>query len=87
MCSVAVINVHDRDDFINKVIKSLPPKAYMAVTDEATYVWLAPKVTSRHRHYYKLDLVDEEDWKEVRKALVDAGIEIVRGHLSFPPGV
>jgi len=81
---MAVINIHYKDDFL-KIIRDVPPKAYRAVTDEMSYVWLTPKVTSRHRHYYKLDLEDPNEWEEIKKVLSEVGIEIIRGHVSFPP--
>lgn len=82
---MAVINVTEKEDFIRVIREDIPPKAYKAVTDELTYVWLVPKVTSRHRHYYRLDLKDEGEWEEIKKELIKAGIGIIRGHVSFPP--
>ena len=82
---MAVINVIDKEDLL-KIIKRLPGKAYMAVTDELTSVWLAPMVTSTHRHYFKYDLSSEEEWREIRKELEKAGITIIVGNLSFPRG-
>ena len=80
---MAVINVLSKEDLF-KILKRLPGKAYMAVTDELTSVWLAPIVTSTHRHYFQLTFKDEEEWKEIRKELEKAGIMIVTGNLSFP---
>lgn len=80
---MAVINVFSKDDFI-KFTDILPPKAYVAVTDEATYVWLVPIVTSNHRHYVRLDIRDESTWREIKARLESKGFRIVHGHISFP---
>ena len=80
---MAVINVMSKRDLLS-IINMIPGKAYAAVTDELTYVWLTPLVTSNHRHYFRYDIRDESEWKEISKALEDAGIMIVRGSLSFP---
>jgi len=81
---MAVINVISRRDLLS-IIQRIPGKAYTAVTDELTYVWLAPLVTSNHRHYFKYDMKDG-DWEVISKALQEAGVMIVHGNLSFPRG-
>ena len=80
---MAVISVFSKEDFL-KFVERLPPRAYTAVTDEMTYVWLVPVVTSNHRHYIRLDLKEDGTWKEIRIALEDKGIPIIKGHVSFP---
>jgi len=80
---MAVINVFSKDDF-ERLLKLLPARAYVAVTDEVSYVWLVPTVTSAHRHYVRLDIRDEETWKEIKAKLEAHGFKIIRGHVSFP---
>jgi len=80
---MAVINVFSKDDFL-RFADVLPARAYTVVTDEATYVWLVPVVTSNHRHYVRLDIEDEAVWDEVKRKLRERGFTIIRGHVSFP---
>ena len=80
---MAVINVFSKEDFL-EFVNALPPKAYVAVTDEVSYVWLVPIVTSNHRHYVRPEIKDESSWKEIRAKLESKGFRIVHSHVSFP---
>ncbi len=80
---MAVINVFSKEDFL-EFAGILPPKAYVVVTDEVSYVWLVPVVTSNHRHYVRLELKDDTTWREVKAKLESRGFKILHGHVSFP---
>jgi len=80
---MAVINVFSKGDFL-KILEKIPPKAYIVVTDTETYVWLVPTVTSHHRHYVRLDIKGNEEWKEIQKRVEERDILIIKGHVHFP---
>ena len=56
-------------------------RAYICVTDNVAQLWLVPKVTSRHRHYYYLEATE----KEIEKALNEVkkyNIPIINGSVG-----
>jgi len=78
MCIITPFSIND---FL-ELVERLPSKAYIVVTDEMSYVWLVPTVTTRHRHYVKLE-IREDDWKKLKPILESKGFKIVRGNVSL----
>jgi len=79
---MAIITIAVKEDF-EKIVKSIPRHAYMAVTDKATYIWLVPKVTSRHRHYYVYSTRIEKEIDELLTMIKTLGITIIEGSVTF----
>ena len=73
------------DDFKEAVIANCNPATHMAVTDNATYVYLVPIVTSQHRHYIILLDVDEETVQKALEWLRRQGFKIIRGRVELQP--
>jgi len=77
---MAVIRVNSIED-LKKVLVDVIygiRRAYICVTDEVAQLWLVPKVTSRHRHYYYLEST-EEDIKNAIREVEKYSIPIIRG--------
>jgi len=80
---VAVIRLNSLEDLkkILQVVIYGSRRAYICVTDEVAQVWLVPKVTSRHRHYYYLETTEKEV-KEALKEIAKYDIPIIHGSVG-----
>jgi len=66
---MARIVVTSLEEFLKAMRALANPRTHVLVTDGYATVELVPRTTSRHRHYIKF-LVDEEE--EISKILVEA---------------
>ena len=78
-----MIRLNSLDDLrkILQVVIYGSRRAYICVTDEVAQVWLVPKVTSRHRHYYYLETTEKEV-KEALKEISKYDIPVIRGSVG-----
>jgi len=81
---MAIIRVNSIED-LKKVLTEViygSRRAYICVTDEVAQLWLVPKVTSRHRHYYYLEST-EEDVKKAVEEVKKYNIPIIHGTVGI----
>ena len=73
------------EDFKKTVLKNCNPATHMVYTDEATYIYVIPVVTSQHRHYIVLVDVDEVTIQKAIEWLRKQGFEVARGRVELQP--
>ena len=73
------------EDFREAVVANCNPTTHMIVTDNATYIYVVPIVTSQHRHYIILQDVDEETIQKALEWLRKQGFRIIRGRVELQP--
>ena len=81
---MAIIKVQELSDFeniINLIVQSRTK--YLAVTDECSYLVLVPVVTSRHRHVYIFEGIEDQVSKLLSKVKTYQNFTVVKGQVCF----
>ena len=82
---MAVIKTSSKNDFIVAAQYNTNPGTHIMVTDEATFAWLVPIVTSQHRHYIYFE-GNEEDVQALVAWARENKYKVVRGKVELKNG-